>query len=292
MLSPRPDSSIGQHHPANRKVFTRLFLFFSVFLFAVLVANKPQPASATTAILGVNILGVDSCAAPTVPQMQAFWTNTPYYFWGVYIGGDERTCSQPNLTSSWVSSVTNGPNQHWELSPWWVGPQAPCNSGSFTYVFSYNTSTAYSQGENEAISAYDAVVLLGMGSDTPVAYDLEAFDTSNSSCVAAAQAFINGWTHQLSVAPPQTSGVYGSTCASDLTAYASISLPPEYIFGANYDGNSDTSVMACVPSGYWGNSQRLKQYENTHSETWNNQSLNVDSDSSNGPVYSYPPSSS
>lgn len=66
-------------------------------------------------------------------------------------------------------------------------------------------------------------------------------------------------------------------------------MPPDYIFGADWDGNSNTSVMACVPSGDWVNAQRLKQYSGTHNETWNGVTLSVDSDSSNAPVYPYPP---
>lgn len=122
----------------------------------------------------------------------------------------------------------------------------------------------------------------------PLSYDLEGFQTT-SSCVAAAQAFINGWTHQLAVSPPQDSGVYGSVCGSDLQAYAYISLPPVYIHGADWDGNSDTSTMACVNPGDWVYSQRLKQYNGPHTETWNGVTLSVDSDSANGPVYDFPP---
>src|ERR1700728_381195 len=56
--------------------------------------------------------GADSCTAPSESQMTAFWTNTPYSAWGIYIGGEDRACSQPSLTSSWVSEVTA---QGWHL---------------------------------------------------------------------------------------------------------------------------------------------------------------------------------
>jgi hypothetical protein len=246
-----------------------------------------QTASATTVI--ESGLGFDSCQDPTVSQMQAWWTDTPYVFWGTYVGGDEMECSQPNLSSNWVASVTDGPHQNWNLLPIWVGPQAPCTS--FVYTFSYNTSTAYSQGESQASEAYDEVYFtLGMGSDLPIAYDLESFDTSDGSCVAAAQAFINGWSHFLSGSPPQQSGVYGSSCGSDLVAFATISLPPNFIDGADWDGNSDTSVLACVPSGDWVHSRRFKQYVGQHYQTVNGVRLYVDTDSADGPVYSSPPS--
>jgi hypothetical protein len=44
--------------------------------------------------------------------MSAFWNNTPYTAWGIHIGGEDRACGQPNLTSSWVSEVTA---QGWHL---------------------------------------------------------------------------------------------------------------------------------------------------------------------------------
>src|ERR1700735_1392655 len=112
--------------------------------------------------------GLDSCTAPSLSQMTAFWTNTPYSAWGVYIGGEDRACSQPNLTASWVSSVTA---QGWHLLPIWVGPQNPRVSG-FDH-FSTDTSTAYSQGESEAEKVYNAMTALGMASNSPVIYDLE-----------------------------------------------------------------------------------------------------------------------
>ena len=43
--------------------------------------------------------------------------------------------------------------------------------------------------------------------------------------------------------------------------------------------------MPCVPAGDWASSQRHKQYQGGHDETWNGVTLNVDGDCSDGPVY-------
>jgi Domain of unknown function (DUF1906) len=259
------------------------------------VAASPSPAGAATTTYTGSLLGLDTCRDPTVSQMQAFWTNTPYFFWGIYIGGSNMGCSQPNLNSSWISSVTNG-NQFWALTPFWVGAQMPvnsCGTRSYRSYISLNTTTAYNQGQTEGTSAFNEILGLGMGSNTPITYDLEGFSHyTNATCTAAAQAFVNGWTHQLAVAPPQDSGVYGSTCQSDLDKYAFISRPPTYIHGASWDNNSSTAVMPCVSSGHWVDNQRLKQYQGGHNVTENGVTLNVDSDSVDGPVYVYPPQSS
>lgn len=186
--------------------------------------------------------------------------------------------------------MTDSSGQSWDLAPIWVGPQAPCTS--YTNRFSTVAATAYSQGEAQASDAfYEVDTVLQMGSDTPITYDLEAPEQFTSACETAAQSFINGWTHQLAISPPQTAGVYGSVCDSDLQGFAGISRPPEFIYGAWWDNNSATTDMACVSSSSWDDNQRLKQYLGPHDQPSNGVTLDVDSDSVDGPLYAYPPSS-
>jgi Domain of unknown function (DUF1906) len=47
--------------------------------------------------------GFDACTAPSSAAMQA-WLASPYRAVGVYIGGVNRACTQPNLTAAWVSA--------------------------------------------------------------------------------------------------------------------------------------------------------------------------------------------
>src|SRR5258708_23691519 len=64
--------------------------------------------------------GLDTCQDPTVSQMQAFWNSTPYWNWYVYIGGSTMSCSQPNLSTSWIQTVTGNvpnPTMYWDLVP-------------------------------------------------------------------------------------------------------------------------------------------------------------------------------
>lgn len=226
--------------------------------------------------------GFDTCAAPSTAAMNAWWPRTPWWWVGIYIGGNTRGCSQPNLTSSWLNTnYATG----WRFEPLWVGPQAPCTG--FINRISYNTSTAYQQGINEAVSAYTTLLGLGFGSNalgTPVVYDMENFDTTNGSCVAAVKSFITAWDHQLQLPPAQLAGYYGSSCASDVNAMASLNPPPNFINGADWSGNPSTSSIGCVSSGNWANHQRLKQFVGGHNETWNGVTMNIDTDCANGPV--------
>lgn len=220
--------------------------------------------------------GLDSCTTPSVSQMKSFYSSTPYLAWGIYIGGIDRACAQPNLTASWVSQVTG---QGWALLPLWVGPQNPCLAG-FDH-FSTSTATAYTQGQTEAKSAYRAVTALGISSNAPIIYDMEAAGSSTSTCIAATKSFVQGWVDQLAVAPAQPSGLYTSSCAGFLDSFASLSRPPTFIDGASYDGVISTSSMPCVSSSHWNSHQRHKQYAGGHNETWNGVTLNVDSTCSN-----------
>src|SRR5579859_4078042 len=87
-----------------------------------------QPSSAGTRsrahkAIAYTGLGFDRCAAPSNSQMKA-WSASPYRAVGIYIGGVNSACAQPNLTSTWVSDqVTAG----WALIPTYVGLQAPTN---------------------------------------------------------------------------------------------------------------------------------------------------------------------
>ena len=47
--------------------------------------------------------GFDACSAPSSRTMSA-WSSSPYRALGIYIGGVNSACSQPNLTASWVAA--------------------------------------------------------------------------------------------------------------------------------------------------------------------------------------------
>lgn len=232
--------------------------------------------------------GFDTCAAPSSSTMQGWWSNTPWSWVGVYIGGSVRACSQPNLTSSWFNTTYA---QGWRYELIWVGPQAPCTT--FSSRISSNTSTAYQQGKDEAVKAWNALNALGFGNatNTPVVYDMESFP-NDSACRSAVKNFMQGWVDQLAVAPAQLSGMYGSACASYVADEASLARPPRFISGADWDGDPSVYHLSCVASTSWTNHQRFKQYQGDHNETYGGVTLNIDSNCADGPTaaggYLYP----
>jgi hypothetical protein len=266
--------------PVNFALAVGLVLAASL---AASLAPAP-PAQARVVILGEGTKGADSCAAPSTSTMKAWWTSTPWSFWGVYIGGVNRACAQPNLTAAWVTAVSA---QGWDLEPIWVGLQNPCAPAGVGTKFSTNTTTAYNQGSNEAVSAHNALNNLGFGPtvnrNTTIVLDLEGY-THTAACLAASKAFVHGWDAYLASVPSQVSGVYGSTGGSDLTGLASAPVPA-FIWGALWDSNSNTTVMPPVPTTRWVGQQRIKQYRGGHTESWGGVSVSIDSNSANGPVY-------
>jgi hypothetical protein len=81
-------------------------------------ALAPQPGNFTG-------YGFDACTAPSSETMAAWLKSSPYRAAGIYFGGNNRGCTQKNLTAAWVrEQVTRG----WRLIPLYVGPQASCTT--------------------------------------------------------------------------------------------------------------------------------------------------------------------
>ncbi|MDQ2845519.1 MAG: DUF1906 domain-containing protein [Actinomycetota bacterium] len=222
--------------------------------------------------------GFDTCEAPSTVQMTA-WTASPYRAIGVYIGGANRACGQPNLTAGWVTAVHN---QGWHLIPTYVGLQAPCTDSA--HAFSLPTAAA--DGKAAADDAVtNGAVPLGLGAGNPIYYDMEAYDTTNASCVAAVKAFIDAWTAELH-AQNYVSGVYGSAGSMMTNLVQFVSNPkfraPDDIWYAHYDGHASTTNDPYIPNDNWNAHQRIHQYQGGHDESFGGVKMNVDSDQLDG----------
>jgi len=228
-------------------------------------------------------LGIDTCTVPSVATMTD-WLASPYRVISTYLGGANWACSYGNFDSSWASEVAA---EGWQYIPIWVGPQAPCTTLTDTTVI--DPSTAQAQGEAEAASAVAAAESFGYGSGTPIYFDMESYDNSNSSCSQAVTTFLGGWTAGLHAAG-YLSGVYSSaaTGIADLVALYSTSGydRPDDVWLADWN---DAPVLTnyYLPSGDWPNAV-MHQYYGTHSETWGGATLSLDSDIVDAAVAGYP----
>jgi hypothetical protein len=223
-------------------------------------------------------LGFDACTAPSSRSMAA-WGSSPYRAVGVYIGGLNRACSQPNLTSSWVASQTEA---GWYLIPTYVGLQAP--TSACTSCAKLSASQATAQGAAAAVDAVEDAAAIGIGPGSPIYNDMEAY-TQTSSATAATLAFLEAWTQKLH-SLGYLSGVYSSSSSGieDLAGQIGTGYElPDAIWVANWNGQQNTADPA-VPANAWASHQRIHQYRGGHDETWGGVTINIDNNYVDGPT--------
>jgi hypothetical protein len=203
----------------------------------------------------------------------AAWASSPYRAIGVYIGGANRACSQPNLTSTWVGEqVAAG----WHLIPTYVGLQAPTSACSSCSMLSSNKTTAAAQGAEAARDAVADAQSVGMGPGSPIYNDMEAY-TRTTSATAATLTFLSAWTTELH-ALGYVAGVYssGASGIADLgRAIGGPYLLPDNVWTANWNGAQNT-LEPYLPSTAWALHQRIHQYRGGHNETYGLMSINLD----------------
>jgi hypothetical protein len=245
-------------------------------------ASPRASASAVSPVAPSTSLGFDACATPSQRAMTA-WAASPYRSIGVYIGGVNRACSQPNLTSTWVGAqVAAG----WHLIPTYVGLQSPTSGCTSCAKLSYGKATA--QGEEAAEDAVADAQSIGMGAGTPIYFDMEGYARTSSS-TSATLAFLEAWTAKLH-ALGYVSGVYSSAASgiADLAAQVGTGYPlPDDLWIADWNGRADTEE-AFLPSYDWAN-RRIHQYRGGHDETYGGVTINIDNDYVDGATFGSAP---
>ncbi len=239
-------------------------------LHPALEAHGAQPGAHAAQVIYAGP-GFDACSAPSAQTMSA-WGASPYRALGIYIGGANAACSQPNLNSAWVGSESAA---GWHMIPTYVGLQAPSNSCGCAGI---SPSQASAQGTAAAQDAVTDAQTLALPPGTPIYDDMEYYSRTSAN-TSAVMAYLSSWTSQLH-AEGYLSGVYGNSNSviADLVARYGTSYPePDDIWMANWNGQASTTDPS-VPSTDWANQQRLHQYEGAHNETYGGVTLNIDSD--------------
>ena len=236
-------------------------------LLSIPAAAAPAPGSFTGE-------GFDACTAPTSATMDA-WLASPYRAIGIYFGGGNRACQQPQLTADWVAHQQA---QGWHLLPIYLGLQAPCTTSNKKNLIV--PAQAAAQGRSEADAAVSAAAALGLSRGSVLIFDMEAYRTGDAACTSAVLTFLGAWTSRLHDRG-YFSGVYSSIASgvSDLVQdYRSTTRPhPDYLDFARWDGVSGTA-NAAIPSSYWSPHRRIHQYRGDHDETYGGVTINIDND--------------
>jgi len=240
------------------------------------------PAAQAAAAVGASVpgdylgKGFDACTAPSQAAMDAWFASSGYASIGIYIGGVSRGCAQPNLTAAWVSrQVSSG----WHLAATYVGRQAPCTT--FQNRMSYDVATAHAQGLAEGGDAVAKADALGIAAPSTLYSDVEAYDSSRPSCVAAVLSYLSGWTYTLHTHAYEA-GVYSSASSGihDLsTHYDSLGYHrPDDLWIAWWNDRADVDGGSYVPDTQWSNHQRIHQYAGEVSESHGGYTIQIDRD--------------
>ena len=263
----------------KRVGFLVVVLVAAGLLTACLPAAAPPPTTSYAK-------GFDACAAPSVATMTKWKASSPYQSIGVYIGGANRGCAQPNLTSSWVSSVWT---QGWKLLPIWVGPQAPCTSLGSTTKIPNDPTYGFFEGLVQANAAADAGKKLGLGWLAPIYFDLEAYPRGGT-CSQAVLGFLDGWTRQLN-ARGYRAGMYSSLCSGILDVASGASDPSRVPLNAIWIAawNNTPNIFGfgapcALSDSAWKDHQRVHQYIGGHNESYGGVTINIDTNAVDGPT--------
>lgn len=235
-------------------------------------------SGATTTYSG---LAFDACTAPTLSTMSA-WRQSPFGAIGVYIGGVNRGCAQPQLTAPWVRSVAR---MGWRLLPIYMGRQAPCSTrADSTKIFPRRAAI---QGRDAAANAVRRARGLGMRPGSAVYLDVEHYDVTRTACRDTVLEYVSAWSRGMhrrgylaGVYAHQDSGALHLAQAFASRAYAR----PDALWIARWDGSTALSGWPTVPNRLWARAQRAKQFQGDHDETWGGVTINIDRDRLRAPV--------
>ena len=209
--------------------------------------------------------GFDTCAAPSEAAMRAWWRKSPYGAVGIYLGGSDAACAQPNLTPSWLRDEAA---QGWHFIPLYVGRQA---------AFGELSKSSGGQGAAAGTDAVHQAERLGFGPMTPIYYDMEGYLPRQTGRVLR---FLSAWTTTLH-ARGYSSGVYSSSSSgiADLAhqygrgRYA----VPDVINDALWNGHANTQDPVFRP-GEWTHHHRLHQYTGNLTQTHGGIKIQIDQD--------------
>lgn len=237
----------------------------------------PKGSSASRA----NGEGFDTCTAPSLNTLRA-WRKSDYRTVNIYFGGINRSCRQPNLTTSWVRRATS---MGWNLLPTYVGRQPRCVIGADTYTFS--KSNARSWGRTAAANAVTKAKALGLLPGSALYADIEHYDRSSKNCRIAVRRYVSAWTKKLH-ANGYLAGAYvhHRSGLRDLSARynSTVYARPDAIWLAKWDRKRSLRGWPRTPDNRWSVHQRAKQYRGDHRATWGGASLRIDSNRIDAPT--------
>ncbi|ANP55527.1 hypothetical protein J2Z21_006512 [Streptomyces griseochromogenes] len=269
----------GHRQSKKRRYVTWAVVGAAVVAGAGIAAQTSMAATAWPAQQTFTGRAFDTCTAPSRSAMKA-WHTGFYGAAAVYVGGKNRGCNQPSLTSAWVKSVTG---MGWKLIPIYVGAQPPCQSGSNPEKLT--ASAAASLGASDASDAVAEASALGMKAGSPVYLDMEAYDITNKACDDAVLTYVRAFGKGLHAKTYRT-GYYGfsSSSAKAIATAADKTDLPGNLWYALWDKQNTTTADWPWRSTRFTNHSRGHQYLVNSKESHGGVTLTVDRDAWDAPV--------
>lgn len=228
-------------------------------------AQRAARAQLPASVTNYQGRGFDTCAAPSEAAMQAWWRHSRYQAVGIYIGGSDLACAQPNLTPSWLRDEAA---VGWHFIPMYVGPQA---------AFGEVSASAARQGARAAADAVLEAKQLGLGPGTSLYYDMEGYRPRQAGRVLQ---FLSAWTTTLHT-HGYSSGVYSSSSSgvTDLAQQYGTGryAMPDVIFDALWNGEANT-YDPVLRHGKWSHHRRIRQYNGNVTQTHGGTTMQIDQD--------------
>ncbi len=229
-------------------------------------APKVQPAPWLPAgVTNYYGRGFDTCTAPSQAVMHTWWVHSPYAAVGIYLGGSDAACSQPNLTPAWLRHVAA---QGWHFIPLYVGPQAAFGE--------LRMSSSASRGTAAATDAAHRAQQLGFPPMSPIYYDMEGYLGQSTRVLR----FLSAWTTRLH-ALGYSSGVYSSSSSgiADLAKQygRGVYAMPDVIYDAVWNGQANI-FDSVLSRSQWIHHHRVHQYAGNVTQTYGGVTMNIDKD--------------
>ncbi|MEU9208944.1 glycoside hydrolase domain-containing protein [Streptomyces sp. NPDC048415] len=269
----------SHRHSKKRRYVTWAAAGAAVVAGAGIAAQTSMAATTWPAQRTFTGRAFDACAAPSLSAMKA-WNTGFYGAAAVYVGGKNRGCAQPNLTASWVKSVSAA---GWKLIPLYVGAQPSCQTG--TSPEKLTATTAASLGTTDGADAVAKAAALGMKAGSPIYLDMEAYDTTNTACNNAVLTYVRAFDKALHAKTYRT-GFYGFTSSSAkaiANATDKTDLPGN-LWYALWDKQNTTTADWPFGATQWTNHSRAHQYLVNSKESRGGYTITVDRDAWDAPV--------
>jgi Domain of unknown function (DUF1906) len=258
---------------------------------------SPQPSFADSQLADHNTIatytygktqvtteqGIDACGTSLSALTGSWWSQSPYYFTNVYMGGPNLSSGCTHISASWISSLKS---TGWALVPTWVDYQAPCSS-SVGATFSTNTSDAWNKGGSAGSNAAATAKNLGIGPGSIIYDDIEYYPGDRGgSCDLAVAYFVNNWVRTIQ-SLGYSAGVYISASnLGQLCSYAGAGqiAAPNDVWIASWNGDGSIAGVNAIPPACWTPTQRIHQWSGGVNETWGGITMNIDKDRADGEV--------